>query len=154
MKALGISTLLFLFSFEVLACSIYIPPLRKDFRGADTVFVGRVESVASLSNYDAAVIPKSWDDWKMFERITFSVERKWKGDARKVREYTGVSVYDCGCPGGLDQFEVGKAYLVFARKERFVSVCESERIGGKYVEEKMKRLDSFWFRSWSRIYPF
>lgn len=151
----GSSLLVFLLlCSEAFACSISIPPLRKDFRGADAVFVGRVQSVSMVPNPDLSLIPKSWDNWKGFDRITFQVERQWKGDRVKTRDYVGVSAFDCGCPGDIDQFEVGRDYLVFARTERFVTICESEEIGRGYVGEKMKRLDSFWFRSWSRINPF
>jgi|GEM_PF-7031049 len=139
------------------ACSVEIESLRKHFRHADTVFVGRVTSVreTTLSEQEQAQVPDSWSDWKLYDQMDFQVMRQWKGARVKTKTYFGVGIYDCGCPGGpIDKFEVGNEYLIFAEHKRFLTVCESERIGSDFVKNEMKRLDGLGLRLWASVWPF
>jgi hypothetical protein len=147
----------YIFIGNVQACSIEIQPLRKQFRRAKLVFIGKVLSIqpTPLTEAGKAGIPKTWRDWNEFSNIKFQVLRKWKGDSPSEREYVGIAYYICGCPHfPMDQFYVGKDYLIFAGDKKFITVCESEKLGSDYVAKEMKSLDSFWFRSWAAIYPF
>lgn len=142
---------------EVLPCSIEIPPLRKDFRRAEKIFVGEVLSVSETKLSDVARqdLPESWQNWNTFSNIKFRISKQWKGSLVRETEYTGVAYFYCGCPGEpIDEFKKGNAYLVFAEDSNLLTVCEAEMVGSEYVAKKMKRLDSFWFRTWSRVYPF
>ncbi len=137
---------------SVVACSIYIPPLRRDFRKAESVFIGRVVSVnaANLTLREKEEL-SDFGDSRSFSRMRFQVLKKWKGARNKELEFSGIAHDFCGCPGGpMDQFVEGKEYLIFARRKTTLSVCESEPV----TNEKIARLDSFWFRTWARIYPF
>jgi hypothetical protein len=144
-------------SVKLFACSIEIPPLRKDYRRAESVFVAKVIKVEETT-LDPSVVnnfPAGWRDWKLFSRISFQIERQWKGPSGTQKEYVGVAFYGCGCPGGpFDQFVAGNEYLVFGGSKNFLTVCESEKTGSEYISDKMKRLDKFWFRTWVEIYPF
>lgn len=137
---------------SALACSIYLPPLRHDFRKAETVFVGKVLSVepAVLTKDEEKKLSKL-KERELFSRIKFQIIKQWKGANVNEREYVGIAFDFCGCPDWpMDQFVEGKEYLIFAREKNTLSVCESMSV----TPEVMKRLDSFWFRTWARIYPF
>lgn len=143
------------FSLSVAACTIEISPLRKDFRRANSVFIGKLLSIDELTpNTSNEKIPDEWSDWKVFSKIKFQVERKWKGSYAGEREFVAAAYYTCGCDTRMSQFVEGKEYLVFAESSDFVFVCSAEEIGRLTTTDKMKRLDSFWFRTWARIYPF
>lgn len=147
------------FSFQnAFACSIEIPPLRKQFRKAKTVFVGSVESVAKYtpSTQELLSVPEGWKDWKDFSRIKFKVINAWKGASKKQElEYIAVAHYFCGCPGRpLDEFKPGREYLIVARERKFVPVCESKDAEKDWVKNEIKSLDGFWFRAWATVYPF
>lgn len=145
-----------LFAVEVAACTIEISPLRKDFRRANSVFTGKLLSIDALkpNTSDEEKIPDSWSDWKEFSKVKFQVERKWKGSFARELEFVAAAYYTCACDTRMSQFAVGKSYLVFAETRDFVSICSAEEIGRTTTTNTMKRLDSFWFRTWARIYPF
>ncbi len=152
LNSLWITLLVTILSGYVLACSISIPPLRRDFRKAESVFVGKVLSVQSTALTKAEEKRFSYlKDWESFSRIKFQVIKQWKGAAGNEREYVGIAFDLCGCPDWpMDQFVEGREYLVFAREKNTLTVCESESV----TTEKTRRLDSFWFRTWARVYPF
>lgn len=54
----------------------------------------------------------------------------------------------------MSQFKEGETYLAFSNGKNFVSICDSEESATETSEKKLKRLDNFGFRIWSRIYPF
>ncbi len=145
------------------ACSINISPLRKEFRAANAVFVGKVlkiEDYYTPTEREKKEIPDDWTsgsmkDLKIFSKVTFAVQNKWKGNLSGKKEYVAVAYWSCGCPGvELDRFNVDVEYLIFASRKNFITVCDSFR---EKIEDKaklIKKLDSFWFRTWARIYPF
>lgn len=146
-----------LFSQTSLACSIEITPLRKRFRRAESVFVGKVISIAEYnpSEKEKLLIPEYTRDWKYFSKVTFEINEKWKGDVSKKQDFIAIAYFPCGCPGDdIDQFKEGEEFLVFTEDNNFVSICGSEETASGYTKKKIKRLDSFWFRKWARIYPF
>jgi hypothetical protein len=146
------------FCFQAVnACTIKVPPFRKEFRRAESVFTGKVVKIVeaySPTAKEAASFPEGWESWKYFSKITFEVKHKWKGDASDTREFVAVAFFDCGCPGGFDAFKTGEEFLVFADEKNFVWICDSYKIEDEWAKDRIKRLDSFWFRAWARVYPF
>lgn len=138
-------------------CSLNISPLRKDFRAAKSVFLGKVTSISdySLSENDKSFIPESWQNHKYFSKVRFEIKNKWKGDVSQNQEFIAVAYWWCGCPGGKpDEFKVGEEFIVFATGKKFITVCDTfrDKLDGKPA--LIKKLDSFGFRAWARIYPF
>lgn len=138
------------------ACSISFTPLRKEFRAAKSVFLGKVVKIEDYvpSETEKASIPESWRDWKLFSKVKFEVKNKWKGNLSETREFIAVSYYDCGCPGDADQFKEGEEFFVFASGKHFITVCDAWRTRFENPKQLTKKLDSFGFRTWARIYPF
>jgi len=148
-----------IFCFQTVdACTIVVPPFRKEFRRAESVFTGKVINIVdaySPSEKEAASFPEGWESWKYFSKVTFEVKNKWKGDASGTREFIAVAFYSCGCAGQkIDSFQAGAEYLVFAREKNFVWICDSYKIEDEWAKDRIKRLGSFWFRAWARVYPF
>jgi hypothetical protein len=152
-----VSALIFCFQ-TVNACTIAVPSIKKEFRKAESIFIGKVVKVTdehSPSEKEAASIPENWEHWKWFSNVTFEIKNKWKGNVSGTREFVAVAIYDCGCPGGeIDAFKAGKEFLVFADGKNFVSICDSYKPDDEWAKIRFKKLDSFWFRAWAQIYPF
>jgi hypothetical protein len=138
------------------ACSISELPLRKQFRIANSVFVGRVSKVIEYKPTDKELlsVPENWRDWTVWSKVTFEVEKKWKGNFSKQQEFIAVAYYICGCSATMSQFKEGEKYLSFSQGKNFVSICDSEESETETAEKKLKRIDNFGFRFWSVVYPF
>jgi hypothetical protein len=96
-------------------------------------------------------------DYKFLTKVTFNVERSWKGD-RKKQVYL-YSTMICDCPTRYDYFSIGKKYLVFSDKNTYFDPCDVynakvDSTNDASVKNEIRRLDSFQFRIWARIYPF
>jgi hypothetical protein len=144
------------FSNSVNACTVTYAPLRKQFRWADSVFIGKVVKVVEYAPTDKEInsIPENWRDWKVWSKVTFEVEKKWKGNISKTQEFISIAYYICACSTTVTEFKENKEYLVFSQKQSFVFVCDSDENESEYAEKKIKHIDNFGFRLWSKIYPF
>jgi hypothetical protein len=132
------------------ACSITVPPLRKEFRDSTDVFIGEVVEISDA--------PQNYKDKK--ERfiggiVKFKIEKRWKGV--KASEVSLLSdIIDTTCGGGvggnlIDYFRKGEKYLIFAEKD-YVHFYKSSKLEDS--ESEIRRLNDFGFRLWTRIYPF
>jgi hypothetical protein len=153
----------------VIACEVYITPLRKNFREAKQVFLGEIISVEKKTGNE---IPEDFgnygEHYNEIFKLSFKVVKAWKG----VKKHAEVSLYSddyCPCPNRKYDFQVGDKLLAFADKYKKLDTCNiyTERLANRYVEKvydrkkyleqaqkEMKQLDSFGFRLWARIYPF
>lgn len=151
----------------VSACSLYIPPLRKDFRAAKTVFLGKVLNIENdyiPTEEEKKSMPSHWksSDGKLqdpysgnlYSKVTFEIKNKWKGDLSGQQAFAALAFWGCGCPGDWDQFKVGEEYVVFASGKKFITVCNAWRTRLSNKAATIKKLDDFGFRLWARIYPF
>lgn len=149
-----------MFSLQTaIACTVYIQPFRKEFRQADSVFAGRIVKVEEINLTEIEkqkLVPKDWDGWNVFSKVTVEVNQKWKGNSRKgTKEFFAVAFFDCGCPDSkIDEFVVGQEYLIASPKNTFISICDSKNTNSDRAKAEIKQLDRFGFRLWARIYPF
>ena len=149
--------LLFCFQ-DTNACTIIVPPLRKQFRDSKGVFVGKVIKLTN-STYvpnesEKRDIPKVWwDEAEEFSKITFEITKGWKGNFAKQQDFFSINIFSCPC-AEIRKFEEGKEYLVYAAGKNFVTICDSKEIIFAGTKDEIKHLDNFWFRTWARIYPF
>jgi hypothetical protein len=145
------------------ACTIIIPPLRKEFRKAKAVFVGKITDVSF--NYlptekEKRDIPEYWTEgaWKdknIFSKVTVEINNEWKGGGAGKRVFVAVAQDFCACAATkMSEFKAGEEYLFFAAGKNFVAVCDSDKTDSQWTIDKMQRLDDFWFRVWAGIYPF
>lgn len=170
MKKLFLLFVLIAISFEsVLACTIEITPLRKNFRQAKEVYVGEIISVQKKSDSE---IPKDFGsygaNYKEIYQIHLKIIKSWKS-VNKNKQAILYSTDFCGCPYRKYSFKVGDKMLAFTYKYQEFDICnlysahlesrfvEENNISTSYLEEAqktIKKLDSFGFRLWARIYPF
>ena len=157
MKKFLVLLVLLIVSFEsLIACTVEITPLRKEFRQANSVFVGKIieiEDVALTEIEIQKLIPKEWRDLKVFSKITVEVKDKWKGNALGTKKIWSVTFGSCRCDKPK-QFEIGKEYLIFAKRDNFIAFCDSKPTTLDWAKDEMKQLDNAGFRLWARIYPF
>jgi len=128
------------------ACTSVDEPLRKTFRRTKAVFLGKIKEIKQIPLADYS---KSLVDGE----ITFEISKTWKGDYKKQMTLAANIGWVCGCDSP-DQFKVGQEYIVFVDKQSVANFCDAEKTDTKYGSSKMKQLDSFWFRTWAKIYPF
>jgi hypothetical protein len=149
---------LLLSSPPIFGCSIVVHPMRKDFRKAANLFQGKVLSVEEIGNKQKSTPLKT--DFVISHKVTFQVVRSWKG-----RKSGQIDVYlddYCLCPSRKFEFRSGKEFLVHVDKNGYADTCNlyfydfSIRNGerSEYLDHLTSQLDSFWFRTWARIYPF
>jgi hypothetical protein len=131
---------------QILACSVTISPLRKDFRWADTIFVGEVTDI--LDKPDGIY---GTERYPVFGIVKFRVEKSWKGSNEDELTIPSDVAGGRYCPDDFDSFKKGEKYLVFA-KRNYVPFGMSTKL--QFAEDKLRRLDSFWFRTWARVYPY
>ncbi len=132
---------------EALACSCADFSVRRKFRDADAVFVGRVVELAPAE--------PSEDFPLAMYLVRFEVERRWKG--AKGREVEAVADFDRkGWCGDLN-LAVGERFLIYAPREkgrlRVRADC-GPNMNAAHAAEEVRRLDSFWFRAKARLYPY
>ncbi|HMO81506.1 MAG TPA: hypothetical protein PKD24_12020 [Pyrinomonadaceae bacterium] len=150
-----------IFAVPVFSCSFYDPPLRTKFRHAKQVLVGTVLKV-SPANIDKATRARLSHDktFSLYDRldalasVEFKITKRWKGSKDEVVVFVAPRSELCICSSRLSEFDVGKEYLIFAFHRDFVSYCDTLPPDAGYTTETMKRLDSFWFRTWARVFPF
>lgn len=137
------------------ACSVIETPLRKQFRRADVVFIGKVSNIIQYkpSEKERLLMPEEWRSWNDFSKVTFEIKKKWKGKVSKTQAF--ISFADvCACSQTVSEFEKGKGYLVFSEEKSFVTICDSNESESETTKREIKRLNNFGFRLWARIYPF
>jgi hypothetical protein len=146
--------LIFLISFETVnACTVHIVPLRKDYQQSKNVFLGEIISTERVENEE---LPEKLKGSKYLEKLIFKVHKSWKGNKMEVIVYSSSF---CDYPMRQYDFSVGEKFLVFADKNSHFDICGSSNFQiskdkNKNSEEIIKRLDSFGFRLWARIYLF
>jgi len=136
-----LTAILFLiFVQAVEACSILVEPLRKQFRRADAVFVGKVSKVIEYAPTEKEIlgVPENWRDWKIWSKVDFEVEKKWKGNLAKTQQFISVAYYICGCSSTMSQLKEGEKYLVFSEGKNFVSVCNTEENESDTAKKKKR----------------
>jgi hypothetical protein len=157
MKKFLVLLVLFIISFEsLIACTVEITPLRKEFRQANSVFTGKILEVEDIDLTEMEIqklIPREWRDLNVFSKVTVEIKDKWKGNASGTKEFWSVAFGTCSCDPPK-QFEIGKEYLIFAERSNFIAFCDSKPITINWAKSEIKQLDSFGFRLWARIYPF
>ena len=140
MKSLTHSVLAFLTlplcASVVFACTCAENSARSDFRRAKAIFVGEV-----VSNHDGPGGIK----------ITFKVEKQWKGHQQK--EFTAL--WDGPGPCGGFLFEQGRKYLVYARGDKMWIYTGCDRTARiEHAQDDIRKLNSAWFRFYARLIPF
>ena len=150
-------SLIFAFCLQnVNACTVEVLSLRKEFRKANAVFIGKIIDVNDVPISETEkqkVIPQDWRNETLFTKITVEIQQKWKGKASGTKEFWSVPVGSCRC-NPPKQYELGKEYLMFSEKKNFIAFCNSFEIKDNSTKADLKQLDSFGFRFWARIYPF
>ena len=117
-----------LFASAVFACTCAENSARSDFRRAKAILIGEV-----ISNHDES------DGVK----ITFKIEKQWKGHQRK--EFTALWEGPGPCGGFL--FENGRTYLVYARSDKMWVDTACDRTAKiEQAHDDIQKLNSVWFR--------
>jgi hypothetical protein len=143
---------------QLTACTVHIGSFRKTFRDSKRVFLGEIVALDKFKMEELSKqIREKHPDYKFLTKVTFNVERSWKGD-RKKQVYL-YSTMICDCPTRYDYFSIGKKYLVFSDKNTYFNPCDVynakvDSTSDASVKNEIRRLDSFQFRIWARIYPF
>ena len=144
--AFALSLLLFC-AVEVFPCTCGVPGTRVKFRTSHSVFIGKVTEMTPFG---------PTDDFPLaMHMVTFKVEKRWKGS--KKPEITAVANFDSpGMCGDLG-LKVGERFLIYAEREKgrlLVHGDCSPSMKIEYAAEEVKRLNSFWFRLFARLYPY
>lgn len=135
-----------------LACTCVHTPLSKRFKKADAIFIGKLaddepEDTRLIQNYSDGL-------------FVFEVVKSWKGIKK---EYVSIGLGEFPKSAGncqlLYHFDEDAEYLVFAYgKDLEVEVECSDtrplRPSYDYTTREIAKLDSFWFRFFSRMRPF
>ena len=144
----ALSCLLLISAANVYSCSCEEYTQRKAFREASAVFIG--QAVEYLDN------PEVEKDGRLIVKL--KVEKSWKG--AKTQEVIISSTFGSAC--GFT-FEKGKRYLVYSYGQDLFTptVCSrsGEIIGAGYSPNKdqqreIRKLNSWWYRFFSRVLPF
>lgn len=145
-----------LLKFGVLAisaCTCVDMPLKNRFREASTIFIGRL---ADDIPEDDSLIQNNRTGL-----IVLEVVKGWKG---VKKEYIGIDfkkeTFSIGTCPFLFGFDKDTEYLVFAYgKGLQINVECSDTLPvspeyNSYSQRQIRKLNSYWFRTWSRAYPF
>jgi len=138
------------------ACECMIRPVSERFRESKVIFVGRL----AASDISESTVQNFGED-----RYVFEVTRRFKGLSK---DYVAIGfdmeqIQTGGMCVNLSHFEFDRDYLIFAYgKELTVqSVCtDSVRLKSgspsrdELTQKELKKLDSFWFRTKARLWPF
>jgi len=156
----SIAFILLLLCETATACTVTIRGLREEFRRSSQIFTGEFVGFGDGSTYE---IPKwqseKWKSDATLEKATFSIKKSWKGQRSGT-----ISLYinpTCDCPTRFFVPSKGQELVIFADKDGVVDSCNFQHVI-EMKDEKSKaeakavtdKLDSFWFRTWARIYPF
>lgn len=153
-QALFVFVFALTFCFQnAVACTVDIEPLRKTYRQSKNVFLGEIISIESV---DKEELPEKLKEFKYLEKLTFKVNKSWKGNNKQVVVYSSPI---CNCPMREYDFSIGRKFLVFDDKSSNFDICNLSNIElitdkNKDSQKIIKRLDNFSFRLWAKIYPF
>ena len=137
---------LLVFPSYALACDIDGPSLRKEFRRASDVFVGRLLQITDTPKWANLTGEKP-----AVAFVTFRVKDRWKG-AKQDELVLTTDLIDMGCDGSpMRQFERDVTYLISSKKG--YTYFREARVVASATGE-IRKLDDVWFRTWARIYPF
>lgn len=129
----------------VSACSCGEISTRKQFRSANSVFVGQVVTIKTGSNLDAA------RDGDLYVAI-FNVLQTCKGPSRgEFPVYFDPGLFGCSV-----NFQEGEKYLVYAshKGEFFFDAFCSRTSPVSDASKDSRRLNRFWYRLFACIFPF
>jgi hypothetical protein len=159
MSKIAIAVLLILLTLAEpsFGCTVTMRGLRKEFRSASQVFVG--EFVRFEDGERDKVPADLAEKWESLGKATFRIRKSWKGHSSgEISLFVNVL---CDCPMRYLLPASGDEMLVFADKDGVIDSCnfqyviqveeEKKKVEAKIVTDK---LNSFWFRTWARIYPF
>ncbi len=103
------------------ACTITVPPLRKEFRDSKNVFGGEIINISDA--------PGKYDKKEKIIGgiVKFKIEKVWKGT--KESEISLLSaIIDSGCGGSpIDCFRKGEKYLIFAEKVTCIFINQPDQ---------------------------
>lgn len=150
---------LFILCDSIFACTVVVQGIRKEFRRSSQVLVGEF---MTFDDREVKDVPE-WlaDKWKPYGPLanaTFRIKRSWKG--QRTGQITLYVSPLCDCPMRQLFPNPDEEILVFADKDGVVDSCnffvieKSNDRRTDDLEKTIKTLDSFWFRTWARIYPF
>ncbi len=162
MKAFWAALTLFgcvtLATVAVSACSCADPSQRERFRSSDSVFAGEVTQFGYLSEEEGKLIAQS--DPKeylklFFYKVTFKVEKQWKGLRQK--EITALAGFDLpGMCGDLD-LSAGRRILVYAPRLHNRLLIYRDCGPNRYAENSEKeigRMGNLFFRFKTFFFPY
>ena len=140
---------LFLSVAVSLGCECYSEPHGKVFRKTTAIFVGKLISIGDERIQKEGYSP--------LRTLTFEIEKSWKGmNGNRIIIFTN---YSNMC--SAFEFQSGSKYLLYAYKLKsynnfyVTSECASSKeLLSDSAQERVKDLDSFWFRLKSRIWIF
>jgi hypothetical protein len=113
----------------------------KIFRQARAIVVGKLVSIGTDKIQKEGYSP--------LHTLTFDVEKKWKGAATQRITLLTNSSNMCSA----FEFREGEKYLLYVQKNSYVtSGCASSvEFSSNVAQERVKDLNSFWFRIKSRL---
>jgi hypothetical protein len=139
-------TLIFIISSASVgaACECYSDSNEKIFRKAKAIFVGKLVSIGTDKIQKEGYSP--------LQTLTFDVGKKWKGAT--TQKITLLTNYSNMC--SAFEFGEGKEYLLYVQKNSYVtSECASSvELSSEAAQDRIKDLNSFWFRLKSRLWMF
>lgn len=120
-------------------CECPLGTHKQNYRWAKSIFTGEAVSVGTDKISNPQVSKRD------LYRVTFKVERRWKG---AKSETVSVLTDSCASMCCLIKFREGQKYLVYVYKDSFVpSDCAwSAEIDSERARGNISDLSSFWFR--------
>ena len=139
-------------STSAIACTCVNDPLAKRFRKAEAIFVG---TLAYEELYEKPEKVQNYKDglWVLLVKESFKGVRK---------EYVAIDLdmthFSGACPS-LTRLDDDRDYLIFAygKDLKVRAECsDSRELKAEYNEttREISKLDSFWFRTRARLWPF
>jgi len=142
---------------SVFACTCLFTPLSKRFRKSQAIFVGRLGDYENVPNSEIQNIAEG--------RPIFEVTKPLKGISKKLvainLDWNEIAKGGM-CPT-LFRFDERDEYLIFAYGKDLTiqSVCSDSRKlesqstdWEKHTAKEIQKLESFWFRTRARLWPF
>ncbi len=132
------------------SCDCTVPKLRRDYREATAIFVGKVVEVRFNQSSD--------DKTRRLHpmAVKLKVEKSWKGvRSPEITVITNEAITVCG---GFE-FREGERYIIYAYEKDLVTFnsCSRSRplnYEDEFDAKEIKRLNSFWFRLMAQLNPF